>query len=271
MDLRSEQTVSGGGITIILPCKDQLEKFLAASLDSVLNQELHAWKLLVVVDVNTPDNIQKLVAFSARDSRISMLVCHEQSMASAINMGMRHAETEFVCLLLSDDAIDKSAVRVLDNYIRRYPDVDFFHSSRRFIDGKGNARSEIMRSKKEFSPDHFKQYGSPVKHLMCWRRQKGLDIGGMDTDVQSHGCDDYDFPWRMAEAGCKFMAVDECLYYYRVHHEFYRLTTNVPLQTQVTSLRTMFRKHGVPNGESENYIRRAVLGYLLRDKALNYE
>ena len=47
----------------------------------------------------------------------------------------------------------------------------------------------------------FETAGSPVKHLMCWRRALGLEIGGMNEAVSDHGCDDYDFPWRMAEAG----------------------------------------------------------------------
>ncbi len=257
-------------ITILMPCHDQAERFLSASLDSVVDQESHAWELLAIVDSKTPYNVKNLLTAYSKDPRVRMLVCPERSIASAINMGMCHAGTEFACLLLSDDVLDKSAVRVLSGYIGRHREIDFFHSSRAHIDSNGNIRSGVMRSKKEFSLDYFKQHGSPVKHLMCWRLQKGLEIGGMDADVQFHGCDDYDFPWRMAEAGCTFRAVDECLYYYRVHHEFYRLTTNVPLQTQVDCLRTMFRKHGVPMDECERYIKRAIPGYLMRDKTADY-
>jgi hypothetical protein len=183
---------------------------------------------------------------------------------------MREAETEFVCIFHSDDLLDEKAIETLKDYIQRYPDVDFFHSSRRCIDTQGKVRSEIFHSIKEFTIDFFKKKGSPVKHLLCWRRKKGIEIGGMDEDLTLHGCDDYDFPWRMAEAGCVFKAVDECLYNYRVHHEFSRLTTEVPLESQIEILRKIFKKHKVSGKEAELYIKRALERYLVKDKTFDY-
>jgi hypothetical protein len=84
--------------------------------------------------------------------------------------------------------------------IRAHPDTDFFHSSRRVIDEQDQPLSSVHRSRAEFALTDFVG-GSPVKHLLCWRRAKGLAVGGLDESLNSVGPDDYDFPWTMAEHG----------------------------------------------------------------------
>lgn len=259
-------------ITVLMPCRDQKKEFLVEAINSMLGQTSPSWNLFIIVDSDTPDTVKNIInPYQSRYFRIKMLISEEKSMAGALNTGMKYANTEFVCILLSDDLLDKKAVETLQRYIKKYPDIDFFHTARRYIDSKGRIRSKIMPSKDNFTLDYFKKYGSPMKHLLCWRREKGLAIGGMDKEVSIHGCDDYDFPWSMAEAGCRFKAIKECLYYYRIHHDFYRLTTHISIEKQTESLRRMFKKHGVAEAETESYLRAAEKTYLIRDKVLSFE
>jgi glycosyltransferase involved in cell wall biosynthesis len=261
---------NGEDITILMPCKDQKKEFLIDAIDSVLKQTSPHWRLLVIVDPHTPAKVNEVID-SFRDYRIKTLVSCHASFGGALNAGIGHSDTDYVCILLSDDKLDRSAVEILQGYIKRFPDVDFFYSSRRYIDARGQIRTPIMRSREQFYMDDFKKIGSPVKHLLCWRRVKGVEIGGMDETLSLHGCDDYDFPWRMAEAGAKFKAIKQCLYYYRIHHDFHRNTTHVPTSTRVENLTTMFRKHGVSEQETSEYIQNALKGYLVKDQLLSYE
>ena len=95
-----------------------------------------------------------------------------------------------------------------------------------------------------FSREDF-LWTSPVKHLLCWRRDFALAIGGMDESLLPVGPDDYDFPWCMAEAGATFKAVEECLYIYRDHREAFRLTTHLPLAVHTDGIRRILEKHGI--------------------------
>ncbi len=174
---------------------------------------------------------------------------------------MRRAATEFVCLLLSDDEFDAAAVEVLTDYIRRYPYMDFFHTGRVFIDEAGTTLGSAVPANAEAAAEDFVN-GSPVKHLMCWRREFGLAIGGIDESLGPHGADDYDFPWTAAEKGCRFQAIQECLYRYRDHREHFRLTTHVPQEEQEAELRKIWRKHGVSDEEMASQLRRRREGYL---------
>src|SRR5262249_32115400 len=143
------------------------------------------------------------------------------------------------------------------------PEVDFFYSSRRYLDADGRLQGPVMESASEFTLDDFSTRGSRVKHLLCWRREKGLEVGGMEGRFSEGGCDDFDFPWVMAEAGARFHPIHECLYHYRNHQEFSRLTTHTPVARHVEGLTAMFRKHRVPEPVLSRYLRRALAGYIL--------
>ena len=121
--------------------------------------------------------------------------------------------------------------------------------------------SSIYKSKSSFTLEDFK-FASPVKHLLCWRKEKALSLGGMDESLNSVGPDDYDFPWCMAEKGAKFLAVQECLYIYRDHRDAYRLTTHLPLTVHKKELRRIMRKHGVNDAAIECTISVAASTYL---------
>jgi len=49
-------------VTILMPCKDQHDRFLVAAIDSVLRQTSPHWRLLVIVDPDTPDAVRDRVA-----------------------------------------------------------------------------------------------------------------------------------------------------------------------------------------------------------------
>jgi glycosyltransferase involved in cell wall biosynthesis len=253
----------GAPITVLMPCRDQKPEFLAAAVASVRAQTSPGWKLLVVVAPETPGAVSGIVT-APGDPRIAVVMREGRGLGAALNTGMRRADTPFVCVLLSDDLLEPRAIEVLQRNIRLFPRVDVFHSSRRSIDAAGAACSPVWPSRR-FALADFARTGSPVKHLMCWRRALGLAVGGMDESLGRHGCDDYDFPWTMAERGARFKPVRECLYLHRVHHEFARLTTHVPIASQVTILTAMFRKHGVSEPDISTYLQRALDGYLLDD------
>jgi glycosyltransferase involved in cell wall biosynthesis len=153
-------------ITILMPLKDQKKEFLRSAIESVINQIPSDWILFIIVESETPVALKKLIN-SYSDSRIKMITSDRKSLAGACNLGMEYANTDFICMLSSDDYLDKKAIAVLKRNIKKYPDVDFFYSSRRYMDEQGKLRGNIMRSKESFDLNYFKKIGSPVKNLLC--------------------------------------------------------------------------------------------------------
>lgn len=249
-------------MTVLLPVKEHDQEFLREAVGSLRKQTSPRWQALVIAE---PGDREALAAAFAEpalfDPRIRVIANRGRKLAGALNTGMRDARSAWTAILFADDMWSADAVEVLERNIRDRPDADFFHSSRRIVDDAGQPISSVHRSARDVRPEDF-LHRAPVKHLLCWRRDLALEIGGIDESLNSVGPDDYDFPWSMSEAGARFAAIPECLYIYRDHRSCYRLTTHLPLRTHVRETRRILRKHGVPRAVIRRRVAHARRSYL---------
>lgn len=248
-------------LTATIPVKHYHRPYLERAIGSVLGQTTDRWRLLVVRDGELDPAFLDVLAMPARDERVLVAQSDGNGLAAALNTAFRRADTGFVAILNGDDMWAPETVEVLTKAIERFPEIDFFHSSRRFIDAEDTPISSVYAARESFTVDDFVQ-GSPVRHLMCVRCATALEIGGVDETLAPVGPDDYDFPWSLAEAGASFRAVPECLYLMRDHRDAERLTTHLPRSVHVRALRHMMRKHGVGLVQRERKIAAAKSGYL---------
>jgi hypothetical protein len=244
-----------------MPVKHFHERFLLEAVDSIFAQTDPAWRLLVVGERSRMAAIRRVLAAPLTDPRVELIPTCGRKLAGKFNTGMRHAGTPFVSILLGDDLWAPEAIAVLTREIAAHPEVDFFHSARRFVDDDGTPVSSVHPARADVSPQDFVD-GHPVRHLLCWRRQLALDIGGMDESLNSVGPDDFDFPWLMSDHGACFKAVQECLYIVRDHRAGYRLTTHLPLKTHKREMVRIMEKHGAPPAAIEERLRIAERSYL---------
>jgi hypothetical protein len=248
-------------LTAILPLANYHEPFLRAALRSMFDQTSPHWRLTVVVEPESFAHFSQLLAEELGDPRVALITNTGRKLAGAINSGMRAATTPFVAILLGDDRWDLRAVQILSSAITQSPDIDFFHTGRYVIDQDDRRISPDYPARESFSLEDFRE-GSPVKHLLAWRRELGLAVGGVDESLNSVGPDDYDFPWVMAERGARFKAIPHCLYIYRDHREAFRLTTHLPLDHHTSEIDRILTKHGVPPRMRARLIRKARKGFL---------
>jgi GT2 family glycosyltransferase len=248
-------------VTALMPVKEYHEGYLHEAVRSMLQQTCPDWRLLVIVERRKRAELERLLAGELTDPRVEMVTNEGRQLGGYLNTGMRRAETDFVAILLGDDLWAPTAVEVLTNSIASFPGTDFFHSARRIIDEEGRPVSSIRPSRPTVSTDDFLR-SSPVKHLLCWSRQKALEIGGMDESLDSVGVDDFDFPWSMAEQGATFTAIPDCLYLHRDHRESFRLTTHLPLSQHKREIARIMRKHGADRSTIRATIAGAEQSYL---------
>jgi glycosyltransferase involved in cell wall biosynthesis len=253
--------VNGAAITALMPLRNHHPPHLRAALDSMRRQTSAAWRLLVIVEEAELDAWRRRLATDLRDPRVELVANEGRKLSGAFNTGMRRARTDYVAILLADDRWAPEAVDALQRAIAARPDGDFFHSGRIIVDGEDRPLSSAHLPPADVSAGDF-LVSSPVKHLLCWRREKGLAAGGMDESLNCVGPDDYDFPWTMAERGAVFVPVPEALYVYRDHRDGFRLTTHLPLSVHVREIRRFMRKHGAPADAIERKVAAAREGYL---------
>lgn len=92
-------------ISIILPCYN-VEKYLAKSIESVLDQTYSDFELLVVID-GSPDNSKQIAEkYAIADKRIKVFEKENGGLSDARNYGLERAEGEFIYFMDSDDWIE---------------------------------------------------------------------------------------------------------------------------------------------------------------------
>lgn len=244
-----------------MPVRAHKPEYLAAAISSLLSQTSPEWELLVVAEAADTGRLERELDRTLLDPRIRLIANEGRKLAGALNTGIRHAVGTFVAILHADDLWAPEAVAVLGRNVSAYPAADFFHSARRYVDDRGRSISGAYPPPPRVSVVDFWR-GSPVKHLLCWRREMALAIGGMDETLNSVGPDDFDFPWTMAEHGARFVTVPDCLYIYRDHRECFRLTTHLPRSIHERELRRILTKHGVPKAIVSKRVAAARASYL---------
>jgi glycosyltransferase involved in cell wall biosynthesis len=253
--------VSEPRITALVPVAAYDSYFLKKAVRSVLGQTCPHWRLLIIADDNNFETVAETLREELVDPRVEVIRAQKQQLAHKLNAGMKRSSTDFLAILLGDDMWSSTAIEVLTEQLESFPEVELLHSSRVFIDENDRPISSIYYSKEHVSLEDF-TVTSPIKHLICWRKDKALALGGFDESINYVGPDDYDFPWSMAEAQAVFKAIKECLYLHRDHREYYRLTTHVPRSWQIRETKRIMRKHGVARSDIRKRIAVAKHSYL---------
>ncbi|MBB6681534.1 glycosyltransferase family 2 protein [Aequorivita sp. 609] len=90
-------------ISIILPCYN-VEKYIAKSIQSILDQTYDDFEILVIID-GSPDN-SKAIAESIKDPRIKIYEKPNGGLSDARNYGLERANGKFIYFLDPDDWIE---------------------------------------------------------------------------------------------------------------------------------------------------------------------
>lgn len=241
-------------VTVFIPVRHFHDRFLREAVRSVFAQTRADWRLLIVDHPESSHAVRAVLHSELQDPRVRIVAVEGNNLAAAYNTAMRSAETPFMAALMGDDSLEPQAVETLVCAIESSPAVDFFHTGRYFVDAGGQRLSSDYLPDRPETQETFRKY-SPVKHLMCWRVERGLACGGLDETLENFGTDDYDFPWTMLDAGAVFRAIPRALYIFRDHREEYRLTTHVPRSVQRNGLRRILAKHGTPAADIRQALR----------------
>jgi glycosyltransferase involved in cell wall biosynthesis len=202
-------------ISIIMPCYNAAA-YLEAAVASVRSQTFPAWELIVVDDGSTDASPKLLAGISAQDPRIRVLSQANLGPYPARNLGLKHAQGEFIAFLDADD----------------WWEVSFLEKMHRALSASGadlaycgwqNVGLEGGRGQPYIPPDYqmedkvecFLRGAAPWPiHAALVRRQVLKEAGGFDLSFPT--CMDYDLWLRIAISGT-ICLVPEVLAYYRHH------------------------------------------------------
>lgn len=95
---------NGPAVSVIIPVYN-VEKFLDETVQSVLDQQLQNFEIILVNDGSTDSSAEICQKYASLDSRIFVLKQENSGVSVARNKGLDHAEGKYVYFLDSDDSL----------------------------------------------------------------------------------------------------------------------------------------------------------------------
>lgn len=193
-------------ITCIVPVYNG-ERFLAETLDSILNQTYGRREVLVIDDGSTDGTPDIMAGYGDRVRHIRQ---EHAGQEEARNHGVREARGDFIAFLDADDLWHREKLALQVVAFRERPELGAcFTRARNFKDHL--ASQDILTSAPEASD------GLPafISGALLARRSLFDQVGLFDT-AWSHACDT-EWILRVKEAGIPWIMLPEVLFYRRVH------------------------------------------------------
>jgi len=206
-------------VSVVVPTKNRFA-LLQETISSIQAQSHHNWEAIVVDDGSTDESAGWIQSLAERDERIKWIPrppARPTGGSSCRNIGLQHAQGEFVVFLDSDDVLSASCLEQRVAHLSQNPHLDFMvfqaelfkekPGDSGFIFNVADARSAIDRL---LYLDYPWQTSGPI-----WRRESVQRIGGWDEALPSW--QDWELHIRAVCRGLAFVEVKICDFWYRVN------------------------------------------------------
>lgn len=192
-------------VSVIIPAYNRAA-LLCRALDSVLSQSLPATEIIVIDDGST-DHTATLI--KTHYPQVRYFYQDNQGVSAARNLGIRHARTDWLALLDSDDEWLPDKLEKQLAALNAGPDYRLIHSDEIWI--RHNKRINQMRKHEKAGGYIFRRCLplcaiSPSAAII--HRTVFDELGLFDTDLPA--CEDYDF-WLRFCARYPVLYIDEPL------------------------------------------------------------
>lgn len=141
-------------VSVIMPAYN-CEKFISASIESVISQTYENWELLIVDDCSI-DNTHKIVnQYASKDSRIKLFRQNTNlGVSHARNRAIKESDGRYIAFLDSDDIWKKEKIELQIEFMKKnnYP---FTFTAYEIIKESGEKTNKIFEVPDEIKYDQY--------------------------------------------------------------------------------------------------------------------
>ena len=124
--------------SVITPTYNR-SSLIANAIDSLINQTFQDWELIIVDDGSTDETL-KIVSSYFSDSRIKYYRQDNKGRSSARNLGIRKAQSDFICFLDSDDYYLPDHLKLIYESLKSHDFKNAFYYGNTFEDVNGTLK-----------------------------------------------------------------------------------------------------------------------------------
>ena len=209
-------------VSIAMPVYNR-EKYVAQSIESVLNQTFTDFELLICDDGSTDSTWSVLENYACKDKRVKLFRNKTNlGISKTLNKLISHSEGEYLARQDSDDLWLKGKLKMQVDFLDNNKDYDVVDGKCKFINSKGR--------KKLLYHYHMQIFGHVNEYLnfQCFvlhscvliRLQKLISLfpNGNIYRKDFDGIEDYDL-WSRVINDIKFYKLPRVLFLYRIHEQ----------------------------------------------------
>ena len=126
-------------ISIIVPVYNS-EKYLSRCIDSILNQTMKDFELILINDGSTDNSLSILKNYELKDSRIRVIDQKNVGVSKTRNKGIKLANGDYITFIDNDDTIKSD---YLEKFLSFIGDYDMVIGGYQRVDSNGNIISEF--------------------------------------------------------------------------------------------------------------------------------
>lgn len=184
-------------ISVVVCVFNPPERYLRATLDSVIGQLYQNWELWLVDHASTAAHVLRVLAeYAQRDPRIKMVACPtDGGVSAACNNATEIATGEFLAFLGQLDVLSTHALYLVAREIDQHPTVDLVYSDEDNITARGRRYDPHFKS--DWNPDLFLSQNM-ISQLGVFRAELVGKVGKLRPEFD--GSQDYDLALRVIDA-----------------------------------------------------------------------
>ncbi|MFB2974941.1 glycosyltransferase family 2 protein [Microseira sp. BLCC-F43] len=222
-------------VSVIIPVYS-VEAYIAATVQSVLDQTYDYFELLIVDD-GSPDKSREICE-QFTDARIKIISQENQGVAAARNSGIRQAKGEFLAFLDGDDLWLPEKLQKHIEHLENSPNVGISFSRYGFIDAAGNFLGIFKISQIEGVTPALILCRNPVGNPSC-------------TVIRREVFEQIKFPKNIDSQAEKYCYFDEELHHFEDVELWLRIAIKTDWKIQgISEALTLYRVN--PKGASTN-------------------
>lgn len=201
-------------VSVIMPVYNG-EKYLADSIESILNQSYADFEFIIIDDAST-DNSYKIIS-GYQDRRIKLL-SNDPNIGQTItlNKGIQVSASGFIARMDQDDIALPQRLKLQLDFLIRHPEIALVGSSATIINGLGKKIGLWPSVREEGQLRIEVLFNNPIAHSSVMLRREALASAGYYSEDFIFA-QDYDLWSRMLICGYRITNMPEPLISFRVH------------------------------------------------------
>lgn len=253
-------------VSVIIPCYNHA-RYLPCAVQSVLDQTLAGWEVIIVDDGSTDGTREAAVEFT--DSRVHYIRQENRGLSSARNAGIRAARGRYLAFLDADDEWEPRFLETCHSALSATGGVAAVVTLSSFIDEDGIALPQLggqTLRREEFRP-RLLEGGFFPPHAVVVRAEAVRQAGMFDEALTS--VEDWDLWLRITERSGAMQSIPEALARYRVSTN--SMSTNAA-RMHANRMAVLAKHFGPPDGDPADWStdKRRAFAFAYRNTSLGH-